>query len=399
MITVILPVHPILWLNKDHNKIKLKNMIRTAFAIFLISLCSVCLGQKKKPAEKLPYIITVPLKAENWDFKEGKVEFATYKNTPAMKILPEAGMVVLKSFDFRDGTIEFDHEPIHPSFASFYFHFKDAKENECFYFRTARAGDPKAGDAVQYAPFVDGVNLWDMLYHYQANADFKKGQWNHVRLVISGRQMRVYVNATEKPSLIISRLEGNILNGTLAFDGESAIANLVVRPGQVDGLDSAAGPDLTDNDPRYLRNWQVSTPFVTDNADFNYNWLPKDTTKWEPVVAERMGLINLTRKFGRSSPRRFVWLKTTVNVATAQTKKLQLGFSDEVWVLVNGRALYTDKNWYTQPIRKEPAGRCTIENTSFAVPLQAGDNTILIGVANDFYGWGIVARLVDLVSF
>jgi hypothetical protein len=112
-----------------------------------------------------------------------------------------------------------------------------------------------------------------------------------------------------------------------------------------------------------------------------------------------MGLVNLTRKFGRSNPRRFVWLKTTVNAATAQTKKLQLGFSDEVWVLVNGRALYTDKNWYTHPIRKEPAGRCSIENTSFSVPLQAGDNTILIGVANDFYGWGIIARLDDLVSF
>jgi hypothetical protein len=218
-------------------------------------------------------------------------------------------------------------------------------------------------------------------------------------MVISGKQMRVYINATGKPSLVIPRLEGNTPIGTLAFDGESVIANLVVKPGQTDGLDSTAGADITDNDPRYLRSWQMTRPIETGGSDLNYDWLPKDSTKWEPIYAERMGLINLTRKLGASKQRRLVWLKTTVNAPAAQTKKMQLGFSDEVWVLVNGRAIYVDKNWYTHPIKKEPAGRCTIENASFLVPLQQGDNTIMIGVANDFYGWGIVARLVDLASF
>jgi hypothetical protein len=167
----------------------------------------------------------------------------------------------------------------------------------------------------------------------------------------------------------------------------------------VEGLDSTAGVDLTDNDPRYLRNWQVSRPIETESFDFNYNWMPNDSTKWQSIDAERMGLVNLTRKFGKSAKRRFIWVKTTINVPAAVTKKMQLGFSDEVWVLVNGRALYTDKNWYTHPIRKEPAGRCSIENSSFHVPLNAGDNTIMIGIANDFYGWGIVARLDDLASY
>jgi hypothetical protein len=374
-------------------------MTKIACSIFLISLCTSIFAQKKKAPEKGPAVINIPLKPENWTFSAGKVEFAEYKGIPSMKILADAGKVVLKDLDFRDGTIEFDHEPIHPAFASFYFHYKDEKESECFYFRTARAGNPQAGDGVQYAPFIDGVNLWDMLFQYQANADFKKGQWNHVRMVISGKQMRVYINATGKPSLVIPRLEGNTPIGTLAFDGESVIANLVVKPGQTDGLDSTAGADITDNDPRYLRSWQMTRPIETGGSDLNYDWLPKDSTKWEPIYAERMGLINLTRKLGASKQRRLVWLKTTVNAPAAQTKKMQLGFSDEVWVLVNGRAIYVDKNWYTHPIKKEPAGRCTIENASFLVPLQQGDNTIMIGVANDFYGWGIVARLVDLASF
>jgi hypothetical protein len=62
-------------------------------------------------------------------------------------------------------------------------------------------------------------------------------------------------------------------------------------------------------------------------------------------------------------------------------------------VFVNGRFLYVDKNLYGQPIMKEPDGRCSVENASFILPLNAGNNELLIGVANDFYGWGIIARL------
>jgi hypothetical protein len=32
------------------------------------------------------------------------------------------------------------------------------------------------------------------------------------------------------------------------------------------------------------------------------------------------------------------------------------------------------------------------------VPLDAGNNELLVGVANDFYGWGIVARLDSLAG-
>jgi hypothetical protein len=39
-----------------------------------------------------------------------------------------------------------------------------------------------------------------------------------------------------------------------------------------------------------------------------------------------------------------------------------------------------------------------IENTLFRVPLNEGENQLLIGVANSFYGWGIVARLDKLTD-
>lgn len=42
---------------------------------------------------------------------------------------------------------------------------------------------------------------------------------------------------------------------------------------------------------------------------------------------------------------------------------------------------------------KSPHGRLSIENTSFDLPLQAGENELLIGVGNSFFAWGIVAKL------
>ena len=107
-------------------------------------------------------------------------------------------------------------------------------------------------------------------------------------------------------------------------------------------------------------------------------------------------LINLTRKFVKTEGRRIVWLKTTIYSDKAQEKMLRFGFSDEVWVRINNNPLYIDKNLYNTPIAKQPDGRCSIENTSFKVPLKEGDNQLLVGVSNSFYGWGIVARLDNL---
>ncbi len=353
-------------------------------------------GTKVVTADEPAVVATthVAMSANEWTFQPQMVDFLEYKSTSAMKILPGAPPVTLRGLDFSSGTIEFNFEPLDPRFVTFYFRWQNAGESECFYFRTARAGDSWAADAVQYAPLLKGINIWDLLGHFQANADVRKEAWDHVKLVVSGAQMRAYVNGTARPTLVVPRLEGDVTHGTIAFEGASIVANLVIKANAVEGLSPVAGVDVTDNDPRYLRQWRI-TPAVTIPAgiDFSYDLIPKADAAWSPVVAERRGLMNLSRRFGKADGRRIAWLKTTINSRSAQARKLALGFSDEVWVLINGKLLYVDKNWYMHPIRKEPEGRCSIENASFEVPLTAGANELLVGVANDFYGWGLVARL------
>jgi hypothetical protein len=357
--------------------------------LFVLAV-TAAFAQKGKPTK-------VPLTADQWTFAPGKVQFVQEKGVAVMKILPGAGKVVAKDLDFANGTIEFDYQPTHPVFAFFYFRYQDATESECFYFRTGHAGNPLAGDAVQYMPILKGTSMWDMLAHYQTNATFSRDAWNHVKLVINGSQMRVYVNSPDRPTLEVERLEGNTTGGTFAFDGDALVSNLVVKPGETGGLLPTPGPDPTAYDPRYIRSWAVSEPLTTPaKVDFSQDFLPTPTTHWQVVEAERRGLINLTRNFGKSNGRRFAWLKVKIKSATAQKKKVDLGFSDEVWVFVNGKLAYLDKNLYAQPTMKEPHGRISVENTSFVLPLKEGDNEVLVGLANDFFGWGLIARLENL---
>lgn len=362
-------------------------MTKTVIRLLLLLLPVGVAAQPKKGT------IRVPLTAANWDFKPGTVEFLTYKSVPAMKILNSIDSAVLKNFDFTDGTIEYDIVPVDSFFTAFYFRRGSKAESECFYFRTGESGNQAA---IQYTPILGGVNLWNMLYHYQNAAWFEKQEWNHVKLVVSGQQLRVYVNDTLHPALEVPKLEGNSTHGTLSFDGQVIIANLVVKPGQTAGLSPQEGVDITNNDPRYLRKWLISPVIpMSEKNDFRDAYLPDKTTTWDTIQAERRGLVNLTRKFGgpTNRARRLIWLKTNIHAASDQVRQLRLGFNNEVWVLVNGKFLFIDKNTYAAPIMKQPEGRCTIENSTISLPLVKGDNELLIGVANNFYGWGIIAQL------
>ncbi len=339
----------------------------------------------------------VALKADNWVFRPGAVQFRDSGGVAQMKIDSTRGSVVLKHADLGDGTIEFDMIPTDPNFSQLYFRREDSLESECFYFRTERGiGHPYDMVATQYTPIVKGTMYWDLLPYYQGNASFGL-RTNHVKLVMNGRQLRVFVNDMERPTLEVPQMEGNTTHGTLAFSGQAIISNLVLKPGKVDGLSPLAGIDPVANDPRYLRHWQMTKPdTLPAGIDFSWDLMPGKERFWQPIDAERRGLINLSRQWVVKRSHQIVWLKTTIHADQARSCTMRLGFLDEVWMFLNGRVLYVDKNFYGRPIVKVPNGRLSLENTTVTIPLQQGDNELLVGVGSNFYGWGIMARLDDL---
>lgn len=365
--------------------------------VLFFSVCGFSQNRMLKKGTGSAAEIKIPMLAESWDFKSDKVEFVNYKGVKSMKILADAGKVKLKNHLFSNGTIEFDVENIAGSSSSVLFRQMDDTESELFYLRPARAGNIYANDAVQYAPIVKGVNLWDLFDQYQAPGLIKKNDWNHIKLVVSGFQMQVYVNDMVKPALEIPRLEGNSKQGSISFDGQLILSNLIVRPNEVEGLSPNEGVDLTNHNANYIRQFMISLPVeLPSGKELTKDDLPKTDTSFESILSERGGLINLTRKYGSSPQRRYVWLKAKINSDNDQLVQMRLGFSDEVWVFVNKKLTFIDKNLYRDDFRKYPDGRISIENSQFPIKFNSGENEILIGVSNNFFGWGIIARLESM---
>lgn len=360
---------------------------------------------------KIKSEIRIPMEPAHWEYDTASIQFKIHRDVKAVYVKNGAPLY-LKNQQFSNGTIEYDVDvEFGGGFPGIAFRVsEDRKNGENFYLRYFGTTSPESRTTLQYAALIDGISIWDLTDEYQAGASLRIPGWNHVKLVVSGKQMKAYVNDMSRPAMIVPVLEGGPQNGDIFFfGGKVTIANLIVRPDVVEGLSPDAGYVSTYNDTRYLRQWQVSPA-----QDFPYgkeivhnlpsmggtpvtSQLPDSTAKWAPISAEDRGLVNLTRLFGQveNNGRRLAWLKTTINSDRAQERTLNLGFSDEIWLFVNGQVLYVDKNHFASPGQKYPRGRCTIENASVRLPLQQGKNEILIALANYFYGWGIMARIDD----
>ncbi|MEM6342803.1 MAG: hypothetical protein AAF927_02950 [Bacteroidota bacterium] len=383
----------------------MNHLIRASLLFsFLVCCFGVMLAQNSRQIE-------IPMTSKHWVATNGKVEFIDYKSTRAVRSADNNFFnIMLKDQTFSTGTIEFDVELVGNGFPGINFRIgPDTLNSEVFYIRHFGKPDPLRRTTTQYAAVIDGVNLWDITDEYQAGATVLEGQWNHIKLVISEHQLHAYVNDMDRPALQVPMLEGITQSGGISLSGNVIYANMVLRPNETDNLPDLPGFDPSANDPRYLRNWEVSEPFelpigkdVMMGIRFNPGVAIDSTllnaeTQWKTINAGPRGLVNLTLPYGATGEgqRRIVWLKTTIESENAQSKLMRLGFRDEVWVFINGSPLHVDKNYYGSAGMKEPRGRCSLENASFQVPLQPGKNEIIIGLSNYFYGWGIMARFED----
>jgi hypothetical protein len=380
------------------------------FTILFLSAATFAQNSKTKKATSNKET-KIPMEPSYWDYDKATVNFVQHRSVSAAKGVDGGEyQMFLKDHVFTNGTIEYDVELVGMGFPGINFRMsEDKKTGEHFYIRSFGAVSPENRTTLQYAAIVDGISMWNLTDEYQSGATIYQEGWNHVKLVISGKQMKAYVNDMAKPALIVPELEGGRASGNISFNGNVIYANVVIKPNATEGLSPDAGYISNYNDTRYLKNWMVSPsvsfplgkdvvmPLPSRNGKLNASDLPDSTTQWTSVKAGNRAIVNLSRNFGtvENDARRLAWLKTTIRSDKAQERTLSLGFCDEVWVLVNGQIVYIDKNYFGTPSQKLPRGRCTIENTSFKLPLKEGENEILIGLANYFFGWGMIARLDD----
>ncbi len=349
--------------------------------------------------------LRIAMTADRWQSK-GNVEFVRMEGFPLGLMRVNGGGAALKDLNFANGTIEFDIQPIGQDIPGISFRRRDDATAEEFYLRPG-PNCPASDDCVQYAPETHGIMMWDIYPEYQAGAPLREDGWNHIRLVISGRRMDVFVNRAPLPALVVGRLEGDALEGGLQLNGPARFANLTVARDAVDGLSPEPSPDPAAEDARLVRNWQVSAAATRPSGhDLAYAEMPAGSAPWSAIVAERYGLVNLSRRYGSPTGRgadAIAWLKTSIDSDRDQDKHVSIGWTRAVWVFVNGKPSFADKNlYYPESARKSPDGRLSLDNGSFDLPLRKGRNQIAIALSNDFpgsashWGWGMELRLDDL---
>lgn len=350
--------------------------------------------------------LQVPLVASAWN-AGGNATFLSKEAFPngILQVTSESerGFVALKDGHFDSGTIEFDIKPIGEEFPGIRFHQKDGDTADMLYFRVS-PDCPASQDCLQYVPIVKGRVLWDMYPQYQAPAPFRENEWNHIRLVISGKRMNVYVNRQVEPSLRIAHLEGNEDTGTIALEGTAYYANLTLAPGVTDGLPSEAPPDPAAAHHRYLLRWQGTNPIrMTSTAHLGLSDLPPSSAHWQVVTADYGGLINLSRynePILKGTPPQVIWLRTTLHSDREQIRRVSVGWLREIRVFANREPVFSGRNLYNvNGERRPPDGRLSLENDGFDLSLHKGENEIVVAIDDNtpdmrgFYGWGFMMRL------
>ena len=342
----------------------------------------------------------IPMQADQWEFIDTNVLFKSHNGTAALEIIGFTD-VVLKDFTFKTGTIEFDFFPTELGFCGLKFRRSSQPEtpfqtdySEYVYLRNFDPEGKTMQGGIQYAPFLRGTNMWDMLFQYEAPIAIIQNGKNHLKLEISEYQMKVFLNG--KMVLWIPELLGKMQDGGLALAGKGIFANLKVSRNTPESLPNSVGADLTDHDMRILRNWEYSSiSELKESETLTALDVPDSNTVWKPIQVERFGTINLTRHLSspfKEQTRKVVWLRTLIESEVNEYRKLDLGFSDDIWVFNQGYLVYLDKNKYGYPIQKKPNGRLSLENATIDLPLVKGTNHVMIAVASDFFGWGLVAR-------
>ncbi len=189
----------------------LNSLARKYILLFVAALSLVITAQLARATEP----VKIPMTAERWATVLGNVEFVEHMGKPSIELkegdykkgVPE-GVAALKDFQFANGTIEYDVSAEKGMGAAILFRAAGKDTSEMFYLRP-RPNCQEAPDCVQYAPQTHSVLLWDLFPQYQGPAPLRENQWNHVKLVISGKRMNIYINGTTQPTLKIGHLEGD----------------------------------------------------------------------------------------------------------------------------------------------------------------------------------------------
>ncbi len=304
--------------------------------------------------------------------------------------------VMRSDVEFSDGTIEFDVAPMdRGNFVGILFRRAAFQNQENIYLRIHRSG---LYNAVQYAARMNGSSTWQLYPEFNAVADLPRNQWTHVRVEVRGTKLEVYIGNKAEPVLVVPRVRGLPQKGTVAFWGRvndqptlwsAALSNISIRP--ISPIQS--DPSVRPSPPAgTLTSWEVAGSVEAGKGTITT--LPQ-LDNWRTVEVEESGLVNLNRALGNVRGRRIGFARTTLKADQAKARLLELGYSDDVTVFLNGEPVYSGINGF-ESRHPEYMGFVKTGFENVYLKLRPGNNELILAVTDDQrFGWGFIVRIKD----
>jgi len=377
---------------------------RLIVSVFFLFFASIAKSQTTQP-------LSVPPDSPRWDL-EGEAKPAQYQGRKALLI--DGGAAVLKDFEMRDAVIEVDvATPAARGFFGFDVRIDpDGKNYEEIYLRQHQSGYP---DAMQYTPVLNTGRNWQIFNGpgFTGAVDIPKAAWFHLRLEVTGAQAKLYVKDMEKPALVMDDLKSGVQKGQVALftlTGETYFSNFEIR----------ATPDapwtrhLPAMPPNTLTKWSMSPSFdgLTRNLERALTPSEISSIQWQDVEAEPPGFVVLYRYRDAPHPRvtfqsdfstrlhpqpgmKVLYARTSIESDSEQLKRLEIGYSDDVTVFLNGKVLWRGRS--AQGFRDSRfLGIVNPENDAVYLPLKKGTNELVLAISELGGGWGFICRLQDV---
>ena len=238
-----------------HHSHMTKTVLRAVVGVFGVGVLSASAfhaDETKTAAAVTAEPITIAMTADRWQTREN-AEFLRQLGFFHGLMRLNSGDAALKDVSFSDGTIEFDVNTIGRGAPGIAFRQQDDENFELLYLRPD-PNCPAFRACIQYTPETHGALLWDLFPQYQTRAPLRENGWNHIKMVVSGRRMNVFVNDVPSPTLQVGRLEGDAASGSVRLQGPGTFANMVITPGAVEGLSPEPVRDLSDGARGLIRN-------------------------------------------------------------------------------------------------------------------------------------------------
>ncbi|MFH1195006.1 MAG: SMP-30/gluconolactonase/LRE family protein [bacterium] len=310
------------------------------------------------------------------------------------------GMATLKDASFENGVIEVDMAVTgERSYPGILFRMTGENEYERIYIRPHL---PKVfQNVIQYEGTFNGLDSWQLYYGpgKTTSAVIPVDKWFHVKIEVNKNQARLFIDDSAEPVLFITDLAHGISKGTIGVmgpnDGSAYFSNFSYTVKNDLSFPETKPAPLPFG---MITDWELSQPKKINDVDMEV--LPeaqgiKDLL-WQKIKSQPSGLVDISRYYGRlSQSPDIIWAKKIINADKDETRQYTFGYSDYIYIFLNGKLLFGGNSAYTS--RDANFQGIVGLNDYIFLPLKKGKNELVIAVVETFGGWGFMFQDVDAV--